>query len=285
MNDPNLPEPLPSAWRALLLHRLPDEQAQALEQRLLAEPPLLDALREAEHDLYDDYAQGRLMSEEHRAFEEHVLTTPEACERLRFGHALGVLGSHFKRDSQIKNLSQLESPSLQPLSRRERGFTAPHHRRRVWIALAGGALAASLAVALVVLRPPVPPPGATQTTVSAPPQTLVLLASVERGAQSAAVELALTKDTTQVRVQAEIEQPDATAHYRLSVLAEDGSAAPMQRIENLALVSAGRYRYVEALLPSKLFADGAKTLRVEAQPPAPAFSFEWTVRAAPADPG
>ncbi len=266
MNDPNLPEPLPSAWRTLLLHRLPDEQAQALEQRLLAEPPLLNALREAEHDLYDDYARDRLIPAERSAFEQHVLTTPEARERLRFSQAL--------------------KSALTPVGDgvKEPPLIAPRHRRRAWIAVTGAALAASVVAAVVVLSRG-PRPDAVQSAASTAPQTLVLLASVERGTQNAAIDLRLTNDATQVRVQAEIEQPDSSARYRLSLFADDGATTPLLRIDDLALVSAGRYRYIEALVPAQLFADGSKSIRVEAQPPAAAFTYEWIVHAAPADPG
>jgi|GEM_PF-2446471 len=254
------------AWRALLLHQLPEDEALQLERRLLADALALDALREAEHDLFDDYARERLDPAEREAFEHHLLITPDAQERLRISRALA------------------SAPPSLPV-RRARFSERPRTRRRsIGIALAGSAIAAGLALA-VVLLPAAHVTGRAGTTTAATPasapQSVVLLASVARGTQSQAVEVALARDTRELRFQAEIEQADPGARYRLRVLARDGSGASLLQVDNLALASAGRYQYVEALLPATVLAAGDVVLRVEAQPPASPFTFDWTVRATP----
>ena len=283
-DDPASPLPPTTAaadWRSLLLHRLPDDQAQALEQRLLDDPQALDALRDAGHDLIDDYAQDRLPPAERAAFEAHVLPGPQAAERLRFSRALHAQAEVLRTRSE----SPVPGAGRPPLPRRPRfGEASPRPRRRrgAVFALAGSALAILLAFAalqwpVVTSRTPADP--------SATAATVVLLAAVERGhASPVATAVNVPAGVTQLRVQAEVDQPDDTARYRLMMFAGTAATAdePVLRIEHLPLLSAGRYRYVEAMLPVTPLAAGPRTIRVEAEAPAAPFAFDWTLDARPA---
>ncbi len=76
------------ALRALLLHRLSEAEARALEESLMQEEGVLEALQDAEHDLLDDYAHGRLNDADRVRVERHLLATPEARQRLEMARAL-----------------------------------------------------------------------------------------------------------------------------------------------------------------------------------------------------
>jgi len=259
--------PTPADWRALLLHRLPDDVAAALEQRLLDDPEALAALNEAEADLFDYYARLRLTSVEHAAFEQHRLNTPESRERLRFAHALKPV---VPRPAAARNQRFKHKP-------------ARRSRRTLWFSLTGAAIAVVLAVvSSIYLRNPDAALAAEKAALArkhAAEPTLVLLATVQRGAQRPTVRLLLADDAGDIRVQAEVEQPDENARYRLLVLGDEGAAAPLLTFDDIRLSRVGRYSFVEALLPTKLLAQAQRTIRIESQPPAAAFAFEWPVQA------
>jgi hypothetical protein len=83
--------------RLLLLHQLPESEARQLEERLMLEEQLGDLLREAEHDLLDDYASNRLLPEERAAVEQYLLVTAEDRERLKVARALARLQARPQR--------------------------------------------------------------------------------------------------------------------------------------------------------------------------------------------
>lgn len=263
MNDPNAVSPPADDWRGLLLHRLSPEDAARLERRLLDDDAALAELREAETDLHDDYARLQLTAAEHAAFREHLLATPEARARQRFSQAMKPLPPEARRSTRFKALPRQRS------------------RRGLWTALTGGAIAAGLAIAIVLFQrgalPGAPAPTLAEDPAAAP--TLVLLASIERKADRADVNLVLRRAATALRIQAEVQHAEEARLYRIRLLGEDGDSRPLLEIEGLPLQTLGRYRFVEALLPAKLLIGGPRVLRVESLPPAGEFRFEWTIAA------
>jgi len=261
MNDLQSYESNRDDWRALLLHQLPEADAQRLELRLLEDPNALDALQIVEHDLYDDYARNRLNADARTAFERHLGKHPESRERLRFSRAL-------------------VATQPVPIERRRR-FAAPERRSR-WrsagFGLAGGAIAAGLALA-VVFSVRYFPPSQTATEIGdGTIETRVLLASNTRGADDAQM-LVIPVDASTFRVQAEIAEPEAAARYRMTVFtAED---APLVVVGDLPLHTAGRFTFVEVQLPAAAIRRQARRVRVEAQAPAHPFAFDWRVAEAP----
>ncbi len=263
MNDLNAPNPPADDWRGLLLHRLSAEEAARLEQRLLADDDALAELRDAETDLHDDYARLQLTAAETAAFREHLLGTPAAQARQRFSQAMKPLPPEVRTRTRF-----------QPLPRQR-------SRRGLWTALTGGAIAAGLAIAIVLFQrgalPGVPAPTLAEDPAAAP--TLVLLASVERKAGQPDVNLVLRGTAGKLRVQAEVEHAEEARLYRIRLLGEDGEAKPLLDIEGLPLQTLGRYRFIEALLPSRLLIGGPRVLRIDSLPPAGEFHYEWTLSA------
>ena len=89
-----MPTPLDDATlRRYLLGELPEDEAESLEEAYFADAEALALVREAEDDLLDDYAAGRLGTGERLAFERRRLGTPPQRERLRAARALRLLAS------------------------------------------------------------------------------------------------------------------------------------------------------------------------------------------------
>ncbi|MFO0581793.1 MAG: hypothetical protein U0229_05950 [Anaeromyxobacter sp.] len=74
--------------RRYLLGELPGAEAEALEARYVADPELVERIREAETDLVDDYAAGLLEGAELRAFEGHYLASEAHRARVAVARAL-----------------------------------------------------------------------------------------------------------------------------------------------------------------------------------------------------
>jgi len=261
MNDLQFHESNRDDWRALLLHQLPEADAQRLELRLLEDPHALDALQIAEQDLYDDYARNRLNADARAAFERHLAHQPESRERLRFSRALAA---------------------AQPVLIERRSRFAATARRSRWrnarSSLAGGAIAAGLALAVVFSARYFPPPQTATEIGAGTIETRVLLASNTRGADDAQV-LVIPADVATFRVQAEIAEPEAAARYRITVFTAEG--VPLVVVGDLPLHTAGRFTFIEAQLPAAAIRSQARRVRLEAQAPANPFAFDWRVAEAP----
>lgn len=71
-----------------LLGKLPAEDGERLEQRLLSEPEFFAQLLEAEEELIDRDVREDLSAEDRERFESHFLSTPERRQKVRFARAL-----------------------------------------------------------------------------------------------------------------------------------------------------------------------------------------------------
>jgi hypothetical protein len=203
----------------LLLHRLPESEAQQLEERLMLEEQLGDLLREAEHDLLDDYASGRLLPEERAAVEQYLLATPADRERLKVARALARL--------------QEGRPEARP--RR----SAPRWPIRFGVAIAACAIL-SLGVLDIRMKTTVDRPATTTATV-------VLLADAQRGSSEGSI--SISPKITHVRLQVEIPAKGSASTYSLAIA--EGNGRVLYEAHDLAPRSAGPYPFVEAIVPAE----------------------------------
>jgi len=74
--------------RRYLLGRLPESEANSLEEQCFADPESLEQVSAVESDLVDAYACGRLPPEDRASFERHYLTSPPHREALANARAL-----------------------------------------------------------------------------------------------------------------------------------------------------------------------------------------------------
>lgn len=233
MSTPDMP-----SLRLLLLHRLPDAEAQQLEERLMLEEQLAGLLREAEHDLLDDYASGRLFPEERLAVEKYLLATPADRQRLKVARALARLRD---RSDSIPRLVQpspglagLPDPAIAPPARRR--WTAQ------WPVRVGGAIAAGviLSLGLLVFRMKTVGPSAAVTA------TVVLLADAQRGSTEGSVNIHPSAE--RVRLQVEIPAMGGASTYTLAIADRGGRL--QYEVRDLLPRHAGPYPYVEAVVPA-----------------------------------
>ncbi|HEY6923179.1 MAG TPA: hypothetical protein VI653_06920 [Steroidobacteraceae bacterium] len=235
MSPPDMP-----SLKLLLLHRLPESEARLLEERLMMEEPLADLLREAEHDLLDDYASGRLLPEDRAAVEQFLLTTPEDRERLKVARALARL--------QVRP-EGARGPSARPTlpaatsTEIRSGPARPRRPAAGWPLRFGVAIAACAILSFGVLI------FKMKTTVGLPTPataTVVLLADAQRGSSEGSISIGTR--ITQVRLQVEIPAKGSASTYILAIA--DGSGRLLYEAHDLAPRSAGPYPFVEAIVPA-----------------------------------
>ncbi len=122
--------------RSHLLGKLPEEEADALERRLLAEDDLFELSEAVEADLLAEYAQGGLASEEKEHVRRRLASSPQGRERLALARSLDRVASE---DSKAAVLPFRGAPSRRPALR--------------WAALAAGIVAAAGLTWLTLERP------------------------------------------------------------------------------------------------------------------------------------
>ena len=251
MNNPVPGEEL----RQLLLRQLPEVRAQEIQDRLILEDGLAERLEDEEIDLLDDYARHRLSSADRLAVRQYLLRTPADRQRASIAQALA-------------RLVRAQAPARRvPL---RRAFAAT-----------GGLLAAGIAVlvmlgAYFLARQNTPANPSPMIVADAGTYTIALMSSVERG--TSVQQLRIPQASTSLRLQLEVEQPEAGRLYSLAISAA-GSAS--FTLLNLPLHQSGPYSFVEALVPRQALAAGEHRIRLQAQASGNAgFSFDWTINSA-----
>ncbi len=73
-----------------LLGELSDAEQSALEENYFTHPQVFEQLVEAENELVDEYASGRLSPEVRKRFEQYYLAHPLRRERVKFAQALAT---------------------------------------------------------------------------------------------------------------------------------------------------------------------------------------------------
>jgi len=234
--------------RALLLHRLSEQDVAAHSERIVLEAEFCEQLQDLETDLLDDYARGRLTAEDRAAVERYLLVSPTQRERVRTARALSQL-------------------------------TQPRHRARRallrWAVPTGALLAAgiaglSLAPALIThWTDPVTIPSTLTQNVS-------LLADSQRSRTVRT--LHLNPGASQIRLQLEIPGPSAQSAYRLVIAGDPGS--PVQVLEGLEPIQSGPYRFIEVSIPVRMLARGAHrlTLTPAGHSESPLDSYDWLLQ-------
>jgi hypothetical protein len=120
--------------RSYLLGELPEEEAERLEQRLLAEDELFELSEAVEADLIAAYDRGELTEEERERVLWRLAASPSGRERLALARALNTLAGRGRQ---------------QVLPFRQRATQRPAFR---WAALAAGLLIAA-SLSWFVLKP------------------------------------------------------------------------------------------------------------------------------------
>jgi len=237
------------ALRDLLLHKLPPAQTDELEDQILQDGELADQIEVATADLLDDYARRLLSPEDANLVEEHLLTAPDALQRLSFASALAGA----RRSDN--------NPHAQPAKR-------PFSMWRVAVfATAWAACLFLVALAIVRYRhheKPIsiavqpnssegnPNLGKSSSPTDSggehdaePSFTIVLLASQVRGTEERAFVVPLR--TRQLRIQCEIPRDDGSSEFHMVL--KDAAGHSIGSSEDLQPTQSADIRYVQASYP------------------------------------
>jgi hypothetical protein len=225
--NPRLTPELEATLRRYVTGGLDEALRGELEERLVTEPPVFEALGVVEDELVEEYLDGLGTPAERQAFEQGFLTSPRRVERLRFAKALraraGVLGDRRGR---------------------ERGASDPR-RRVAWIGLAAALLLSLSGNLWQAMRP-------HDSTA-----TFRLGASRLRAASGSIVTVETDKPV--IRLVLSLAGARHSA-YRLSVVDDDGRERWTAARVVPPAGEAGEE--IELLLPSKLLARGDYEVRL-----------------------
>jgi len=246
-------EPTDNILRDWLLHRLPAPQAEMLEQRLLTDDAFGERLREAETDLLDDLARGRLGAAERAVVAETLGESPGGRERLRIAKALARVGA----SASFASPDSQDDRVLAASATASRAGTPWRSRRARRTAAIGLFVAACAALAVVGLR--VQRPGNDMPVTGGTESTITLLADRQRGAQQAVI--GIPRGAASIRLQLEVESADPQARYDLSI--EDAGRTVFNATD-LPLREVGPYRFVEVAFPANVLAGGEHTVLIRA---------------------
>jgi hypothetical protein len=254
--------PSDAQLREFLLRRLPAQEAARLEDAIIVTDGVAERLRDEEFDLIDAYAAGCLDAEDRADVERHLLTSVENVHSLRMARLLNRQSAPRRPISTMSTSTRIRSMG-----------------RRRWVSLVvplGTVLAAGLvAVALIpdwnrnsrhtgMIRTAAPSEAPSALPSPAPDAAdsipiVTLLAEVNRGSGSPI--LHWKADAASVRLQAEVPGPDRNTHYLVRVY--DAAGRPLFEAAALSAHTAGRYRFVDTILPSAVLGPGARTIALQ----------------------
>jgi hypothetical protein len=256
--------PSDAQLREFLLRRMPAQDAAQLEEAIIVTDWVAERLRDEEFDLIDDYAGGRLIAEDRADVERYLLTSVENVHSLRMARLLSRESASREPALSVPGRTQIQG--------------AQQRRWMARLAPLGVVLAAGLvAVALIpdwsrtARQPGMTSTAARSEVPSALPESapskaadsipiLTLLADVNRG--SASPVLHWRADAASIRLQAEVPGPERNTLYLLKVY--DAAGRPLFEAAALSARTAGHYRFVDTVLPSKVLGPGARTVWLRA---------------------
>jgi len=249
--------PTPTELRDLLLHRLPEAEAQRIEELLIHDPDVAEALRLEEIDLLDDYAMNRLTSAERAAVEKYLLVSPIARQRIKVSRALQEIAASRKESA---------GPA-----RAVAGKSKASSWNR-WPMRAAAVFVLCLVAVTMFMKSgqdstlddrPAPmtnqPDTPAATTPASEPFNVVLLADLARGVDETPVSVVPTAGTVQFQV--ETENADLAVAYRIRIL--DSKDDELFAAENLTPHESAGYLFVEAELPASILGTGSRKLILE----------------------
>lgn len=215
-----------------LLGRLPEEQHERLEARLLDDAEAFEELRIVEDELVDAFLRGELSPPERESFEGHYLRSSRQREKVEFARALAAVAL-----AESKGRGE-EAP--EPDGRR---FTTPSRGLRPgWLLPLAAGLALFVAVGVWLAR------SSPELELPAAPVAVDLYAGLLRDAGSVPV-LGLPPQTSAV-LRLELEPALAFEEYAAAV----GTAAGQEvhRAEALQPTAVGAARMVELAVPAEV---------------------------------
>lgn len=238
--------------RDWLLHRLAPARVELFEQQLLLDDDMAPRLADAETDLLDDLARGRLDADEREAVSRHLLATPADRERLRIAHALAHVG-------------RARPPTAEIRARMRPGRA----RSLAWSSAIAAGLIMTIGIAFVVRRETFP----QRSPQAEPLPSITLAASAPRGGDEDP--MVLPAHAERVRLQLEVDAPNAASSAPYDVAIADAERVVFSA-HGVAMRTAGPYRFVEVPVPTRALGPGKR--RITLTPPAmPQAATHWDI--------
>jgi len=248
--NPRLTPELEATLRRFVLGGLDEAARSALEEQLVTEPDVFEALGVVEDELIEEYLDGTGSDPDRAAFEQNFLTSPQRQGRLRLAKSLRRHASHGKstETARPQPISKAGTPRWQP----------------AWLALAA-ALVLSLAGNLwLANRSAQPSPAAVSVPATEPasPNAIFTLATglLRSGGSLTRVTVPSGAEVVRLRLQL----PDAVSYptYRTTMLDEDGSE--IWTVAKLRVLNADTSAVV-VVVPAELLSRGDYQVRLSGQ--------------------
>lgn len=224
---------------AYLLGRMPEEERDAVADRLFSDPSFAELMEESERDLLDQYARGELSVEDRAAVELRLLESDRQREKLRFASVMAG-----RRVNLVRKPSAL----------------------RVWGAIAAAVVIAAGTWALWPRHTPASQPS---------PQARSREAAPAQSKSPAIFAALLSPGGTRDGRRQQVRLPSATGQLRFDLELHDAKPAPAYSVQ---LVQAGQVLWQQAeVVPSQEAGQPILTLRIPA-PTFKAGSYEFVVQ-------
>jgi hypothetical protein len=277
--------------RRLALRRYHAAELTVLEERLMLEDGYAERLREAEYDLIDDYAAGRLDAGERADVEHHLLAGSDGVLSLRVAHAMAAR----RQGANPASLPPMVPPPVGPV--RDVRATTGHGWRGLralrWQGLAA-VLVATLAITyqlrLPAIRgtegvpptqagPSLPPAQTTAPTADVSGEVLTVSLALDQTRGEAERVVHMGPSVRRVRVQAEVGEAEIGDTYAVEV--SDAAAATHTVAKGLSPRVAGPYRFVEVTIPREQWPAGVVDVRVRDEQRREDSPRSWSLRVEP----
>lgn len=145
--------------RRYLLGQLAEDELQRLEERLMADDDLFNAVLLAEDEMVEEYVQGELSASDQAGFEASFLSTSEGRHKVAYLTALGKYVQHVSPSRSAERREGEEPvsktqiaerpPSVGPLRKKNAGL--PGKINRPWIFLRPSFAIPSVAILVLAL--------------------------------------------------------------------------------------------------------------------------------------
>jgi len=254
------PEPLHDEMLTrYLLGQLPTEQAEALDERSVVDPPFAERLRGIELDLADAYVRGELSPAERQHWERTFAASRAGQEHLRLAEALAMAEPRRNRAAPV-------SPAIR---------SSPWTSRRIRSLAAAAALALTLSAAYAIRRgEPEPgglstagtigvqpsPPAAVPTAPPPSPAVIALTLAAPTRSQAEAPVLTIPTGAPEVQLRLRLD-PAPFSRYAIDVR-DLASGRVIWRATDVAAIESTDGRVLPVTVPASAFHDGRFALDV-----------------------
>lgn len=254
----NLNTDQPNKIRDYLLGRLPEEELEALDKRVVADPDFYEELLIVEDELVDEYISESLTESERERFEKYFWITPERHQKLIFSRDL-------KTYLDEKQPNPVPEPEPQPVPDPHNDVPIPPPKPTPWYYSFLPIRTPAFAYALMTLVVLVTATGLFVISRRNGPDdtglvyTMVLSAGSTRGGGDTEKKFSLPPGSGTVELRPQL-RGDQYQSYEVMLLADDNYE--IARAGNLQATDDNGVRMLKWRLPARLVPPGDYSLKI-----------------------